>query len=119
MINVCFQTQRQTHRLEFVGTAKYLRLIWRYALVGIGAFGTSMLVPLLEKPPGKFALKAVVSRDATRGGNYARTMRAEIFSTNLKDVLSNSNIDLVVIATRHCWHSEQVVECLRAQKHIR
>lgn len=89
-----------------------------YALLGIGAFGTSMLVPLLEKPHGKFVLKAVVSRDATRGGNYARTMRAEIFSTNLHEVLSDATIDLVVIATRHCWHSEQVVECLKAQKHV-
>lgn len=89
-----------------------------YALVGIGAFGTSMLVPLLEKPHGKFALKAVVSRDATRGGNFARTMRAEVFSTNLNDVLSNATIDLVVITTRHCWHSEQVIECLKAQKHV-
>jgi len=89
-----------------------------YALLGIGAFGTSMLVPLLEKSEGNFVLKAVVSRDATRGGNYARTMRSEICSTNLEDILSNPNIDLVVIATRHQWHSAQVVECLNAQKHV-
>ncbi len=104
--------------LRIRGHRKISEKDWTYALLGIGAFGTSMLVPLFEKPSGKFVLKAVVSRDATRGGNYARTMRAETFSTYLTDVLGDSEIDLVVIATRHCWHSEQVVECLKAQKHV-
>jgi predicted dehydrogenase len=89
-----------------------------YALVGVGAFGTSMLVPLLSRLGGRFSLKAVVSRDPVRGGNYARTQGVEVVATDLEPVLSDPEIQMVVIATRHHEHAEQVVRCLQAGKHV-
>src|SRR5262249_15435956 len=45
----------------------------RYALVGAGAFGTSMLVPAMDKRKDRFFLRGVVSRNASQGGNFARS----------------------------------------------
>lgn len=90
----------------------------RFALVGVGAFGTSMLVPQMQKHPRLFALRGVVSRDATRGGNFARANRLELLSTNLQDSLKDPDIDLVVIATRHDDHAAQVCASLKAGKHV-
>ena len=90
----------------------------RYALVGAGAFGTCMLYPQMNKLQNRFQISAVVSRDATRGGNFARLNRVEMLTTNLEDVLDNNELDLIVIATRHNEHADQVVRCLEAGKHV-
>jgi predicted dehydrogenase/threonine dehydrogenase-like Zn-dependent dehydrogenase len=89
-----------------------------YALVGVGAFGTGMLVPQMKKRRDRFHLKAVVSRNASVGGNFARENQVEMWTSDLDDVLRDPSIDLVVIATRHHLHAEQVVRALEAGKHV-
>ena len=89
-----------------------------YALVGAGAFGTAMLVPQMKKRRDRFFLKAVVSRNAGQGGNFARDNQVERIATDIGDVLSDPAIDLVVIATRHHEHADQVVRSLAAGKHV-
>jgi predicted dehydrogenase len=89
-----------------------------YALVGAGGFGTQMLVPMLERRKDRYFLRAVVSRDSTRGGNFARSKQVELLSSSYDDILADDEIDLVVVATRHNEHSEQVIKALRAGKHI-
>ncbi|MCU1385403.1 MAG: oxidoreductase domain protein [Acidobacteria bacterium] len=89
-----------------------------YALVGAGAFGTAMLVPQMKKRRDRFFLKAVVSRNAVTGGNFARENQVEVLTSDLEDVLRDPGVDLVVIATRHDVHAEQVVRSLNAGKHV-
>jgi predicted dehydrogenase len=89
-----------------------------YALVGVGAFGTGMLVPQMKKRRDRFFLKAVVSRNASQGGNFARDNQVEIWTSDLADVLRDPSIALVVVATRHHQHAEQVVRALEAGKHV-
>jgi predicted dehydrogenase/threonine dehydrogenase-like Zn-dependent dehydrogenase len=90
----------------------------QYALVGAGAFGTSMLVPQMNKRRDRFFLKAIVSRNASQGGNFAREQRAEAFTSELGQALTDESIDLVAIATRHHEHADQVVRALEAGKHV-
>src|SRR5207249_9197231 len=89
-----------------------------YALVGAGAFGTAMLVPQMKKRRDRFFLKAVVSRNAVQGGNFARDNQVEVLTSNLDDVLRDPDIDVVVIATRHHEHADQVIRALEAGKHV-
>ena len=89
-----------------------------YALVGAGAFGTGMLVPQMHKRRDRFFLKAVVSRNASLGGNFAREHQVEVLTSELDDVLRDPAIDLVVIATRHHEHAGQVIRALEAGKHV-
>ncbi len=90
----------------------------RYALVGAGAFGTCMLVPQLQKRPERFCLRGLVCRDSARGGNFARSNRVEVLTTDLQTVLDDPGFDLVVIATRHHEHAAQVQAALKAGKHV-
>jgi predicted dehydrogenase/threonine dehydrogenase-like Zn-dependent dehydrogenase len=89
-----------------------------YALVGAGAFGTSMLVPQMNKRRDRFFLRGVVSRNGAQGNNFARDNRVERLTSNLDDVLTDSSFDLVVIATRHHEHATQTIRSLRAGKHV-
>jgi predicted dehydrogenase/threonine dehydrogenase-like Zn-dependent dehydrogenase len=89
-----------------------------YALVGVGAFGTGMLVPQMKKRRDRFFMKAIVSRNASQGGNFARENQVELWTSDLDDVLKDPSIDLVVIATRHHLHADQVVRALEAGKHV-
>jgi predicted dehydrogenase/threonine dehydrogenase-like Zn-dependent dehydrogenase len=89
-----------------------------YALVGAGAFGTSMLVPQMDAQRDAFFLRAVVSRNATLAGNFVRANRVEVLTSSLDDVLKDPGVGLLVIATRHHEHGRQVVAGLRAGKHV-
>jgi predicted dehydrogenase/threonine dehydrogenase-like Zn-dependent dehydrogenase len=90
----------------------------RYALVGAGAFGTAMLVPKMAKRKDLFSLCGIVSRNTTTAGNFARQNQIEVLTTELDDVLKDPAFDLVVIATRHHEHADQVLRCLQAGKHV-
>jgi len=92
--------------------------VLKYALVGAGAFGTSMLVPQMKKRRDRFFLKAIVSRSAAQGGNFARANQVEVLAADIDVVLKDPSIDLVVIATRHHLHAEQAVRALEAGKHV-
>jgi predicted dehydrogenase len=89
-----------------------------YALVGAGAFGTGMLVPQMRKRKDRFFLKGVVTRGGAQGSNFARDQQVEILTSDLDDVLKDPAFDLVVIATRHHEHADQVVKALDAGKHV-
>jgi predicted dehydrogenase/threonine dehydrogenase-like Zn-dependent dehydrogenase len=89
-----------------------------YALVGAGAFGTAMLVPQMKRRNDRFFLKAIVSRTGVPGGNFARENQVEVLTSDLDDVLKDPGIDLVVIATRHHEHADQVARALEAGKHV-
>lgn len=115
--NESVSTSGQTN-IQIRGHKKIIDGPAQYALVGAGAFGTSMLYPQMNKLKEHFQIKTVVSSDTTRGGNFARTNRVSHFSTDIQDVLDDPEIKLVVIATRHNQHAEQVTRCLLSGKHV-
>lgn len=99
------------HRPPRDGTA-------RWVLVGAGGFGTTMLAPLLFAQSERLFARGVVSRDAVRGGNFARQHRLELHSSDITTVLDDEDTDLLVIATRHHEHAAQVVAGIDAGKHV-
>ena len=88
-----------------------------YALVGAGAFGTAMLVPQMRKRQDRYFLRGVVSRSA-QGSNFARDNQVEVLASDLDVVLRDPGFQLVVIATRHHEHADQVVRSLSSGKHV-
>src|SRR5206468_6899861 len=89
-----------------------------YALVGAGSFGISMLVPQMRKRRDRFHLGGVVSRTGTQGANFAREEQVELLTSDLDEVLRDPRFDLVVVATRHADHADQVSRALRGGKHV-
>jgi predicted dehydrogenase len=90
----------------------------KWALVGVGSFGTGMLVPQFQKLPQDFFLHAIVSRNGSRGGNFAREQRVPVFTSSFDDLLGDPEVQAVVIATRHRDHAAQVARAIQAGKHV-
>ena len=105
-------------RISVRGARKAPQGLIRYALVGAGAFGTAMLVPQMARRKDRFFLRGIVSRNTTAAGNFARANQVEVVATDLDAVLQDPDIDLVVIATRHHEHADQVARALAAGKHV-
>ncbi len=89
-----------------------------YALVGAGGFGTTLLVPQMDRLKDLYFLRGVVSRDVIRGGNFARQNRIEVLATDLAKALDHAELTHFVISTRHHEHARQVVQCLNAGRSV-
>lgn len=84
------------------------------AILGYGKSAKNFHVPLLKSVPG-FKVTSVLQRskddalDDFENINIAR---------NLKDLLKDDSIDLVIVTTPNHLHYEQAFDCLSADKHV-
>lgn len=108
----------ETSAIRLRGSRMPPQGVVKYALVGVGAFGTNMLVPQMAKRKDRFFLQGVVSRNAVAAGNFARVNRVPVIASDLDVILGNPEVDLVVIATRHGEHARMTAKALVAGKHV-
>lgn len=90
----------------------------KYAVIGAGSFARAMHVPNLAKHPGKFYLKAVMSRTGYSAAALAAQFKAEYATTNLQRILEDEDIEMVLICTRHNLHASYAIQALKAGKHV-
>ncbi len=90
----------------------------RLALIGAGGFAKGMHLPNIQAMSRLFRLKAVISRSGHNAKNTAAQYNAEYSGTDYQDVLKDSEVDAVLIATRHDLHASLVLKALEADKHV-
>ncbi len=88
------------------------------AILGAGSFATSVHLPNIKKLGNKFRIYAVVNRTPYKAKATADQYRAHYATCNVDDVLSDKNVDLIMVTTRHNLHGEQVLRALNAGKHV-
>ncbi len=89
----------------------------RVGLIGAGAFATSVHLPNLQKLKTHYEIRAICNRTGHKAQSFATRSGAEYSSTNYREILTDPNIDLVLICTRHNLHGQMVLESLQAGKH--
>ncbi len=87
-------------------------------LVGASGFAQGVHLPNLARLGEDFEIRAVVSRSGAKARAVAKQYNAQICGTDYQDVLTDPDIDLVLIATRHDLHGEMVLQALAAGKHV-
>lgn len=97
-------------------TAKDGRI--RVALVGAGGFAQGMHLPNLMKLRQDYQIRAIMSRTGAKAKAVAEQYEAAYATTDYAAVMDDSDIDLVIIATRHNLHGTMVLDALRAGKHV-
>lgn len=90
----------------------------RVALVGAGAFAKAMHLPNLQALQDTYAIQAVCSRTGHNATAAARQFGAAYATTDVKRVLDDPGVDLVVVATRHHLHAELALAALERGKHV-
>jgi predicted dehydrogenase/threonine dehydrogenase-like Zn-dependent dehydrogenase len=87
-------------------------------LIGAGSFATSTLLPIIHKHSEKFYLKSIHNSSGDKALNAARLFKAEKVVSEPNEIFSDSEIDLVLICTRHNSHAKLVLEALKNGKHV-
>ncbi len=86
------------------------------AIAGTGNFTKMTMLPALQRCNAN--IKTVVSAGGLSGTAEAKRYKIPVSSSDYKDILSDSGVDMVLIATRHNLHASMVIDALEAGKHV-
>jgi predicted dehydrogenase/threonine dehydrogenase-like Zn-dependent dehydrogenase len=92
--------------------------MFNVAIVGAGAFATSVHLPNLERLKGKFRIHAIMGKTPHKTKTVAQQYHAHYATCNINDILNDQDIDIVLIATRHHLHGEYVLKALQMGKNV-
>lgn len=85
-------------------------------IIGAGNFTSAMILPSLKKTEAD--LKYIASSGGLSGTTLAKKYNISLSTTDYKEILSDAEVDLVLITTRHDSHAGMVRETLQAGKHV-
>jgi predicted dehydrogenase/threonine dehydrogenase-like Zn-dependent dehydrogenase len=85
-------------------------------IIGAGNFTSAMILPCLKKTSAK--LKYISSSGGLTGTVLAKKFGIANSTTDNNIILSDNDIDLVMVTTRHNSHSALVIEALTNNKHV-
>lgn len=88
------------------------------ALVGAGAFAQAQHMPNLLRLRDLFELRAVASRTGVTARSLADRVEAGYATTDVEAVLSDPEIQLVLVSTRHDTHAALALRALEAGKNV-
>ena len=86
-------------------------------LLGAGNFATTTLLPAMRKVPG-IELIGVCTATGLSARHAGDKFGFRYCTTDENEILSDPEINTVVIATRHHLHARQVIAALKAGKHV-
>ena len=85
--------------------------------LGAGQFAVSTLIPALKKSP-RVRLVGVCTQTGVSAQTIKNKFGFHYATTVEQEVITDPDIDVVVIATRHNLHCRQVIASLEAGKHV-
>lgn len=85
-------------------------------IMGSGNFTKATILPVLSKL--KANIKYLSSSSGLSGTLLAKKFNVQYSTTNNDDILSDSEVDAVIITTRHDTHARMCIMALQAGKHV-
>jgi predicted dehydrogenase/threonine dehydrogenase-like Zn-dependent dehydrogenase len=83
-------------------------------IIGAGNFTNLVVLPCLKK--NRTDIKMIASKGGANGTHLSKKYGINQSSTDYKKILSDDDIDTVIITTRHRSHSKLVIDSLNAGK---
>lgn len=87
------------------------------SLLGVGGFTRGVVLPALQKISG-WELRGVVSKGGLSAAHVAEKYKAAWVGNDYRKIWQDEGSDAVMVMTRHNAHAGQVVEALKADKHV-
>lgn len=88
----------------------------RLGFVGSGNYATGVLIPAFAETGAP--LVSVSSRGGVSGFHVARKFGIQQATTDTDALLSDNDVDAVVISTRHDSHADMVLKAIQGEKHV-
>jgi predicted dehydrogenase len=85
-------------------------------VIGAGGFTGQVLLPALKQTGAR--LKSIASAAGVTGTHLAGKFRFEVSTTDAESILADSEVDTVLVTTRHNSHARYVIEGLRRGKRV-
>lgn len=104
-----------TQRIQ---TSRALNGVIRLGIIGAGSFVKNVHLPHLKEISSDYLLQAIASRTGGSADILARQYGIGQATSDYRTILDDSQIDAVLIATRHSSHARLVIEALEAGKHV-
>jgi len=89
----------------------------RYGCIGAGGFARAVLLPAIARVE-TFEPVTLCSASGLTASQAGERLGFKTFSADPQEVFSDPGLDAVFIVTRHDTHASQVVDGLRAGKHV-
>ncbi|MCK4662709.1 MAG: bi-domain-containing oxidoreductase [Bacteroidales bacterium] len=88
----------------------------KIAIVGAGNFTKMTMLPALKGTGAE--IKYIVSAGGVNGTALAQKHNISHSTTDFSIVVNDSDVDVIMITTRHNLHASMVIEALKKDKHI-
>lgn len=86
-------------------------------LIGAGNFTKNTLLPIMTST-GLYRLKSLATTGGVGAAQASDSFEFENITNDYKQLLSDSEIELVVISTNHNSHAKLIIEALKAGKNV-
>lgn len=90
----------------------------KVALCGAGGFAKGMHIPNMKRMPDKYCIYAIQSRTGSNAQALALETGAKYATTDYERIINDSDVDMVMICTRHNLHADMAVKALKAGKAV-
>ncbi len=87
-----------------------------FGIIGAGNFTSSIIIPSMLKASA--SLKYIASNKGLSAKILAKKGKIGNATSNYKKILDDSEVDAVIISTRHNLHASMIIDALNAQKHV-
>ena len=111
-----FPEQPNVNRVVNVEGNKFSAGKGKIGIIGAGNYTSSMVVPCLKKANAK--IKYIASAGGLNAKILAKKAEAEAATSDYQEILKDSEVDMVIVTTRHNLHAKMVLEALQANKSV-
>lgn len=101
----------------YIGSRVTKKEVVNVGVIGVGNFTRNCHIPNLSRHKG-YHLRALCSATGMTASSVANMYACDYVTTDYKEILSDPDIDMVLIATRHNLHAQITVEAAEAGKHV-
>lgn len=88
-----------------------------FGIIGAGQFAQGILLPKLNGVAG-VKIRGVATGQGITARRVAEKYGSAFCTSDYHEVLARSDVEVVLIATRHNLHAEMVINALKAGKHV-
>lgn len=86
-------------------------------LIGCGNYAFSNIAYYLDKK-SEGAIRACMDKDIAKSASLYEGFGLRYYTDDAAKIVSDSNIELVYIASNHATHAEYAIDCIKVGKHV-